>query len=317
MIITIISLNSAIAYDLSTYPSPFLKDGKFNGVIVVGNKAPANDVIALTNIVRSLLYPILGANPETVSTLDTLLEKQTKTYTIGGVDYEVTLNYINSNSAQLIVNGQTTKVLSIGSSDTLADGTAIALADIFFDNGVYSATIFFAKRKITVTKTKVETGGAKLASEVKDIKSVNSILIGHACDNELISKVKEVDDCASGYESNTGFIEAYEFPNNKVSIIVTGDTQKDISNAARVLSFYGHYKNNLKGNKINIVDAGNELKVIPVSKSPTSTKPKTNETDFTETYFKLGVFFFILLIMVLIGLIFRKKPKTRRKAHKV
>lgn len=306
-----------VAYDLSEYPSPFIKNEKFDGILVVGDNAPADDVIALTNIVRSLIYPILGADPETVSALDTLMEKQTKTYTISGVDYEVTLNYINSNSAQIIVNGQTTKILSIGDSDTLADGTAIALADIFFENDVYSATIFFAKRKITVTKTKVETGGAKLASEVRNIKSVNSILIGHACDNELISKVKEAEDCASGYEPNTGFIEAYEFPNDKVSIIVTGDTPKDISNAARVLSFYGHYKNNLKGNKIKIVEAGNELKVIPVSKSPAITKPKTTETDFTEIYFKLGILVFILLIMVLIGLIFRKKPKTRQKAHKV
>ena len=151
-------------------------------------------------------------------------------------------------------------------------------------------------------------------SEVENIKSVNSIRIGHACDNELLSKVKEAKgNCKSDYEPDTGFIEAYEFPNGKVSIIVTGDTPKDISNAARVLSFYGHYKNNLKGNKVKIVNFDNELKVIPVSKSPTITKPKTNETDFTETYFKLGVFFFILLIMVLTSLVFRKKPKTRRR----
>ena len=281
------SLEFAAAYDLSEYPSPFIKDGKFNGILAVGDNAPANDVILLTNIIRSLMYPVLGAYPEIISALDTLRKNQTKTYAIGGVYYEVTLNYIDSNSAQLIVNGQTTKVLSLGDSDTLADGTAIALADIFFEDGVYSATVFFAKREISITKTKVGTGGAKLASEVKDIKSVNSILIGHACDNELISKVKEAADCASGYEPGTGFIEAYEFPNDKVSIIVTGDTQKDISNAARVLSFYGHYKNNLKGDKIKIVD-GNELKVIPVSKSQTITKPKADETDSTEINFKIG-----------------------------
>ena len=67
VILILISLNSVIAYDLSEYPSPFIKDGKFDGFLVVGDKAPASDITALTNIVRSLLYPILGSDPETIS----------------------------------------------------------------------------------------------------------------------------------------------------------------------------------------------------------------------------------------------------------
>src|SRR3989344_7254246 len=38
------------AADLANYPSPFIKDGKFNGVLVVGDKAAAEDVIGVTEI---------------------------------------------------------------------------------------------------------------------------------------------------------------------------------------------------------------------------------------------------------------------------
>ena len=38
--------------DLSTYPDMFIKDGNFNAVIVVGDKAPASDVIAQSNLIQ-------------------------------------------------------------------------------------------------------------------------------------------------------------------------------------------------------------------------------------------------------------------------
>ncbi len=38
--------------DLSDFPEPFAKDGKFNGVIVVANHAPASDVIAQSNLAQ-------------------------------------------------------------------------------------------------------------------------------------------------------------------------------------------------------------------------------------------------------------------------
>ncbi|MBI2542472.1 hypothetical protein HYV80_07240 [Candidatus Woesearchaeota archaeon] len=38
--------------DLSNFPDMFVKDGNFNAVIVVGDKAPASDVIAQSNLVQ-------------------------------------------------------------------------------------------------------------------------------------------------------------------------------------------------------------------------------------------------------------------------
>ncbi len=44
------------AVDLSDYPSPFISDGKFSGMLVVGDKAAAEDVIGVSDIAMSLQY---------------------------------------------------------------------------------------------------------------------------------------------------------------------------------------------------------------------------------------------------------------------
>ena len=57
-------LSSAYAAaDLANYPSPFVKDGKFSGVLVVGDKAAAEDVIGITDIISSLQAASVKAAP--------------------------------------------------------------------------------------------------------------------------------------------------------------------------------------------------------------------------------------------------------------
>ena len=53
-----IMLGSSVmaAADLGNYPAPFIKDGKFNGVLIVGNKAAAEDVIGISDIISSLQF---------------------------------------------------------------------------------------------------------------------------------------------------------------------------------------------------------------------------------------------------------------------
>ena len=46
----------AMAADLSAYPSQYIKDGKFTGVMVVGDKAAAEDVIGVSDIAVSLQF---------------------------------------------------------------------------------------------------------------------------------------------------------------------------------------------------------------------------------------------------------------------
>jgi S-layer protein (TIGR01564 family) len=47
---------TASPYDLSDYPSPFIEDGMFNGLMVVGDDAAPADIIGVTDIAMSLQY---------------------------------------------------------------------------------------------------------------------------------------------------------------------------------------------------------------------------------------------------------------------
>ncbi|MBW2974834.1 hypothetical protein KY366_03885 [Candidatus Woesearchaeota archaeon] len=67
------------------------------------------------------------------SVKDSLNEGETKTYTINGKDYEVTVTAITDTGtiyAKFNINGETTRSLQDGSSATLSDGTEIGIADI-------------------------------------------------------------------------------------------------------------------------------------------------------------------------------------------
>ncbi|HLC96024.1 MAG TPA: hypothetical protein VJH97_01770, partial [Candidatus Nanoarchaeia archaeon] len=50
------TIMGAMAAGLTDYPSPFVADGKFSGVLVVGDKAAAEDVIGVTDIATSLQF---------------------------------------------------------------------------------------------------------------------------------------------------------------------------------------------------------------------------------------------------------------------
>ena len=297
------SLNFVNAYDLSEYPSPFIKDGKFDGIIVVGDKAPANDVVAASEIMASLAYMVLGSAPKAILLQDMLLEKQTKTYTIKGLDYEVTLNSAADNGAQFIVNGQATNILSQDQSFKFADGTLIVLIDTFLEGNEYSAIFFLGEEQVIVQKTEVTVEDAKLASEVEDIQSINSILIGHACDNFLILEITGKENCKEGYERNAGSIETHKFSNGKVSIILSGFSPKDTLNAARILVNHGLYKDELKYDKVKVIVDNKLLKVVPFTSESKAESNKEGSYNASN----LSLFIFVFLIVMLIILTFIKK----------
>src|SRR3989338_1873780 len=68
------------------------------------------------------------------STKDTLTISQTKTYTIGGKDYEITLNFVDADEAQFTINGQTSRKMKDGDTDKLADGTSIGVTDVLYQD---------------------------------------------------------------------------------------------------------------------------------------------------------------------------------------
>src|SRR3989344_5797648 len=62
------------AADLANFPSPFIKDGKFNGIIVVGDTANAQDVIGMSDVMASLQFAATKKAPVGGSVNDTAPE---------------------------------------------------------------------------------------------------------------------------------------------------------------------------------------------------------------------------------------------------
>src|SRR3989338_10680824 len=93
---------------------------------------------------------------------DTMIEKQTKTYTIGGKDYEVTLSFVDADEAQFIINGQTSRKMKDGDTDKLADGTTVGVTDVLYQDyaaGIHRATFFLGANKLELKDTNVKDVG--------------------------------------------------------------------------------------------------------------------------------------------------------------
>ncbi|MEM4337028.1 MAG: S-layer protein, partial [Candidatus Woesearchaeota archaeon] len=80
---------SALAADLSQYPAPFVKDGKFDAFIVVGDKAAAEDVVGAVDIGASLQFEMRKETTVSLGTADVLISDGVK---IKGTGSEV-FNY--------------------------------------------------------------------------------------------------------------------------------------------------------------------------------------------------------------------------------
>ena len=109
---------------------------------------------------------------------------------------------------------------------------------------------------------RIQVGAAKLASEISDIKSVSSILVGGPCANAAAATVMgNPTDCTAGFEPGVGRIELFEHANGNVAMLVAGYSALDTRNAAQVIANYGDYKGQLKGMKVTVKKVNNVLTV--------------------------------------------------------
>jgi len=127
---------------------------------------------------------------------DTLLEKQTKTYTIGGKNYEVTLNFVDADEAQFTVNGQTTRKLKDGDTDKLSDGTTVGVTDILYQDyagGIHSSTFFIGAQKLFLKDSDVvNIGIGENALKVDDNTIDDAIVTLEGSDTNSTFKITRV-----------------------------------------------------------------------------------------------------------------------------
>ncbi len=132
----------AMAQDLATYPAPFVKDGKFDAFIVVGEKAAAEDVVGAVDVGTSLQFALKKATTVSAGAAEATIDSGVKIQKSGDkFNYEDSIAGIEQNTA------------------ITADDLPTALAD-----GKYVESEGANKNSVTYTQKLLfnQTGTAKL-----------------------------------------------------------------------------------------------------------------------------------------------------------
>src|SRR3989339_2136177 len=153
----------------------FLTDFQDVDLTMMGKKYTIVTAKRVTTAGDSAVLTLMGGAGK-----DTLIEKQTKTYTVGGKDYEVTLQFVDADEAQFVINGQTSRKMKDGDTDKLADGTTVGVTDGLYQDyagGIHSATFFIGANKLelkdaTINGTVIHSNSLKVDDETIDDASV-------------------------------------------------------------------------------------------------------------------------------------------------
>lgn len=117
---------------------------------------------------------------------DTLNEGATKTYIIGGKDYEVTLSFVDKDSAKFTVNAQGTRDLLDGETDKLSDGTVIGVSEILYQDyagGVHNAEFFLGAQKVELKDT-----------DIRDVVSSTALKVGDDTIDDALVVIEGTND---------------------------------------------------------------------------------------------------------------------------
>ena len=168
----------------------FLTDYQDVDVTMLGKKYTIVTAKRTTTAGSNVVLTLMGGAGK-----DTMIEKQTKTYTIGGKDYEVTLSFVDSDEAQFVINGQTTRKLKDGDTDKLADGTTVGVTDVLYQDyagGIHSATFFLGANKLELKDTNVADVASTNALKVDDNTIDDALVTIEGSDTNSTFKISRI-----------------------------------------------------------------------------------------------------------------------------
>ena len=220
------------------------------------------------------------------STKDTLTISQTKTYTIGGKDYEVTLNFVDADEAQFTINGQTSRKMKDGDTDKLADGTSIGVTDVLYQDyagGVQAATFFIGANKVQLKDTNILDTGSSNNLKVDDTEIDDAQVIVEGTDDNSTFKINRIHVNMSA--DDTFFVpvggKLSENPDlDEPQVLFTQNWDIEYKGLSEVatedikLSTSGDSQYNLE-----FVDGDGNKVSVPIAKSPTGTAVLHGDTN--------------------------------------
>ena len=243
---------SAVNYNLSDYPNMFIMDGRFSGTIVIGQNAPADDVVGAVDIAASLSLYLNLSSP---SSTFWLTIGQSVNRTVDGINY-YNISVINATGSNLTATGcnisithdmvETIAEIPISSTKTI-DNMNITVLDAHFVVGGQNICELGIGR--STGHQVINTGSAKLDSEIANIHAQNLISIGNPCNNSVTRQIMGLSEkeclCGAGH----GLIKLYT-NGSWYGLVVTGGNSHDTRAAARVLANYGNY--HLDGYEVDV-----------------------------------------------------------------
>ncbi|MBI4438352.1 S-layer protein [Candidatus Woesearchaeota archaeon] len=150
------SFSPALKSDHSTSGTNHLKDVKNKKLKILEKEY---DILKADHTAYGTLKLVLMAG----AVRDIMDEGNTKTFTVGGKDYEVTLDFVGSTDTKFTVNGQVTDTLKEADTFRLADGTELGVVDILsqeFAGGKRSVEFTLGATKLVLEDTATFTKGA-------------------------------------------------------------------------------------------------------------------------------------------------------------
>jgi hypothetical protein len=217
---------------------------------------------------------------------DTMLEGNTKTYTIDDKDYEVTVDFVDANSAKLTINGESTRDLLDGETDKLSDGTTIGVSEILYQDyagGVHSVEFFLGAQKLELRDSNIKD----------DVDQSNAIKVDDDTIDDAFVVIEGTDD-NSTFKINrihinmTADDDFYVPAGGKLSENPDLDEPEVLFTKNWDIEYHGlsdepieEIRLDTSGNskyKLKFLDGDGNKVELPVAESPTGT-----EIDFGET----------------------------------
>ncbi|MDP6139496.1 MAG: hypothetical protein QGI89_05410, partial [Candidatus Woesearchaeota archaeon] len=124
-----------------------------------------------------------------------MTEGDTKTYDIDGTPYEVSLDYVDSNSAKFTINGEGTRDLLDGETDKLDDGTTLGVSDILYQayaGGVHKASFFLGAQKVELKDTSITDVDSSNNLKVDDDTIDDASVIIEGTDDNATFKINRI-----------------------------------------------------------------------------------------------------------------------------